>query len=239
MKILPWITLMAAALGTTAPVFSAEAPAAPAAVTNAVMQPALPDVAPAVAPTIIPGAPVRNVTLAFQDIAPAPGAMTLRGFQPNGQIEFGVRGDEVVTQATLNLEFTPSPSLIPVESHLKIYLNDQLVGVATISKEQLGKSNRIRMDIDPRYITDFNRLKMQLIGHYRNICENPANSEIWVDIGKSSALILRYQRLPLQNELSHFPEPFFDSRDNRPLVLPMVFAGSPDAEQQRAAAILS
>ncbi len=186
-----------------------------------------------------PLAPVRDVRLSFADVAPPPGSFTLRGVRPEGQIEFGVRSDEVVTQAQLELEFTPSPSLLPVESHLKVYLNDQLVGVTTISKEQLGKSNRIRMDIDPRYITDFNRLKMQLIGHYRNICENPANSEIWVDIGKSSALTLRYQRLPLQNELSHFPEPFFDSRDNRPLVLPMVFAGSPDAEQQRAAAILA
>src|SRR5476649_897789 len=239
MKILPWITLMAAALGTTAPVFSAEAPAAPAAVTNAVMQPALPDVAPAVAPTIIPGAPVRDVTLAFQDIAPAPGAMTLRGFQPNGQIEFGVRGDEVVTQATLNLEFTPSPSLIPVQSHLKVYLNDQLMGVEIIDKDQLGKPNHLQMAIDPRYITDFNRIRLEFIGHYQNICENPANSTLWLEIGKGSSLSLSYQKLPLSNELSHFPVPFFDARDTRALSLPMVFAASPDASQQQAAAILA
>lgn len=93
MKILPWVTLIAAALGITAPVFSAEAPATLAPISHVVMQPTLPVVPPAQAPMIIPGAPVRDVTLAFQDIAPAPGAMTLRGFQPNGQIEFGVRGD--------------------------------------------------------------------------------------------------------------------------------------------------
>jgi hypothetical protein len=192
-----------------------------------------------IATSAIPQAPIRDVQLRFGQVAPPPGTFVLRGVQPEGQIEFGVRSDEVVSQAQLNLEFTPSPSLIPVESHLKVYLNDQLMGVATITKEQLGKSNHIQMDIDPRYITDFNRLRLVFIGHYQNICENPANSTIWLDIGKASSLNLRYQTLPLQNDLSHFPEPFFDGRDTRPLVLPMVFAGSPDATQQRAAAILS
>src|SRR5471030_2477856 len=243
MKILPWITLMAAALGTTAPVMSAEAPVMPQPVSHAVMQSApvssLPSVAPAVAPMIIPGAPVRNVTLAFQDSAPAPGAMTLRGFQPNGQIEFGVRGDEVVTQATLNLEFTPSPSLIPVQSHLKVYLNDQLMGVEVINKDQLGKKNHLQMTIDPRYVTDFNRIRLEFIGHYQNVCENPANSTLWLELGKGSLLSLQYQKLPLSNDLAHFPVPFFDARDSRPLDLPMVFAASPDATQQQAAAILA
>ncbi|WP_162869263.1 cellulose biosynthesis cyclic di-GMP-binding regulatory protein BcsB, partial [Escherichia coli] len=68
---------------------------------------------------------------------------------------FGVRSDEVVSQAMLDMEFTPSPALIPVESHVKVYLNDELMGVTTIAKEQLGKPNRIQMAIDPRYITDF------------------------------------------------------------------------------------
>ncbi|WP_213991052.1 cellulose biosynthesis cyclic di-GMP-binding regulatory protein BcsB [Sodalis sp. dw_96] len=184
-------------------------------------------------------APVRDVRLRFADVAPPPGTFVLRGVSPEGQIEFGVRSDEVVTQAQLALEFTPSPSLIPIESHLKVYLNDQLVGITAITKDQLGKSNHVLIDIDPLYIGDFNRLRLEFIGHYQDICENPANSTLWLDIGKFSSLNLRYQRLPLQNELSHFPEPFFDARDNRPLVLPMMFAASPDAGQQRAAAILA
>ncbi|TKI07815.1 cellulose biosynthesis cyclic di-GMP-binding regulatory protein BcsB [Martelella alba] len=189
--------------------------------------------------TALSPAPVREVRLRFADTAPAPGTFTLRGISPEGQIEFGVRSDEVVTQARLALEFTPSPSLIPQESHLKVYLNDQLVGVVPITKDQLGKSNRTTLDIDPLYITDFNRLRLEFVGHYQDICENPANTALWLDIGKTSSLNLRLQRLPLVNELSHFPEPFFDSRDTRPLVLPMVFAGAPDTGQQRAAAILA
>ncbi|WP_194830476.1 cellulose biosynthesis cyclic di-GMP-binding regulatory protein BcsB, partial [Klebsiella quasipneumoniae] len=46
-----------------------------------------------------------------------------------GYLEFGVRSDEYVSQAILDLEFTPSPSLLPIESHLNIYLNDEIMGV--------------------------------------------------------------------------------------------------------------
>ncbi|MBE8372206.1 cellulose biosynthesis cyclic di-GMP-binding regulatory protein BcsB, partial [Leptospira borgpetersenii serovar Hardjo-bovis] len=35
------------------------------------------------------------------------------------------------------------------------------------------------------------------------------------------------------------PVPFFDSRDNRPLELPMVFAAAPDLATQQAASIVS
>lgn len=186
-----------------------------------------------------PNAPVRDVQLPFAQIAPPPGTFALRGTRPQGQVEFGVRSDEVVSQAMLDLTFTPSPSLIPEQSHVKVYLNDELMGVKTITKEQLGKTNQVQLSIDPRYISDFNRVRLEFVGHYQNICENPANSVLWLDISKSSSLNLRFQKLPLENDLSHFPEPFFDRRDNRPLNLPMVFAGQPDLMQQRAAGILA
>lgn len=185
------------------------------------------------------GAPLRNSQLSFAQLAPPPGSMTLRGTRTTGQIEFGVRSDEVVTRALLNLSFRPSPALLPTLSQLKVYFNDELVGLITLTPEQLGKETQTQLSIDPRYIADFNRVRFELVGHYANVCENPANSAIWLDIGKQSGIDLTLQKLPLKNDLSHFPEPFFDSRDTRPLTLPMVFSAQPDVTQQRAAAILA
>lgn len=185
------------------------------------------------------GAPLRNSQLSFAQLAPPPGSMTLRGTRTTGQIEFGVRSDEVVTRALLNLSFRPSPALLPTLSQLKVYLNDELVGLITLTPEELGKEIQTQLSIDPRYIADFNRVRFELVGHYANVCENPANSAIWLDIGKQSGIDLTLQKLPLKNDLSHFPEPFFDSRDTRPLTLPMVFSAQPDVTQQRAAAILA
>jgi cellulose synthase operon protein B len=186
-----------------------------------------------------PGAPLRDSQLSFTQLAPPPGSMTLRGTQPNGQIEFGVRSDEVVTRALLNLSYRPSPALLPTLSQLKVYLNNELVGLVTVTPEQLGKENQTQLAIDPRFISDFNRVRFELVGHYANVCENPANSAIWLDIGKESGIDLTLQKLPLKNDLSHFPEPFFDARDTRPLTLPVVFAAQPDVAQQRAAGILA
>jgi hypothetical protein len=186
-----------------------------------------------------PAAPLRNSQLSFVKLAPAPGSMTLSGTRTSGQIEFGVRSDEVVTRALLNLTYRPSPALLPVLSQLKVYLNDELIGLITITPDQPGKEIQTQLAIDPHYIADFNRVRFELVGHYANICENPANSTIWLDIGKESGIDLTLQKLPLKNDLSHFPEPFFDTRDTRPLTLPMVFAAQPDIKQQRAAAILA
>lgn len=199
----------------------------------------MPGVAPAGAPVVVDGTPSRDVKLTFAQIAPPPGSMVLRGMNPTGSVEFGMRSDEVVSKAVLNLEYTPSPALLPVQSQLKVYLNDELMGVLPVTKEQLGKKTTAQMPVDPLFITDFNRVRLEFVGHYRDICENPANSTLWMDIGRSSSLALTYQTLPVQNDLSHFPIPFFDSRDDRGLVLPMVFASTPDIEQQRAAGIIA
>ncbi|VFT74424.1 cellulose synthase regulator protein [Klebsiella aerogenes] len=93
--------------------------------------------------------PQREVKLTFATIAPPPGSIVLRGSRPDASVEFGMRSDELVANALLNLEYTPSPSLLPVQSQLKVYLNDELMGVLPVTKEQLGKKIRAQLPIDP------------------------------------------------------------------------------------------
>ncbi|MDX1265813.1 MAG: cellulose biosynthesis cyclic di-GMP-binding regulatory protein BcsB [Oceanisphaera sp.] len=184
--------------------------------------------------------PTREVALNFSQLATeSKGNLVLRGSSPEGKLEFGVRSDEMVSGALLDLEFTPSPALLPVESQVKVYLNDEMMGVVPVASGQPGNRSRVQVPLDPRYISDFNQVKLDFIGHYQRTCENPVHSALWLDVGSGSKLSLRYQALPLKNDLSYFPEPFFDSRDNRPLTLPMVFSASPALAQQKAAAMLA
>lgn len=194
---------------------------------------------PDAAPVVVEDAPSRDVKLSFAQIAPPPGSMVLRGSNPDGGVEFGMRSDEVVSKALLNLTYTPSPSLLPITSQLKVYLNDELMDVLPVTKEQLGKKVTAQIAVDPLYITDFNRVRLEFIGHYRDVCENPANNTVWLDVARNSSLDLTYRSLKVRNDLSHFPVPFFDTRDNRALELPMVFAASPDLQQQQAAGIIA
>lgn len=184
-------------------------------------------------------APTRTLQLLFNKEGINQAGFSLKGIQPEQEIEFTVRKDEIVTKALLKLQFTPSPSLIPIESQLKVYLNNELMGVITITSAQLGKSSAVEIPLDPLYISDFNKLKLSFIGHYKEICENPVNSTLWLDVSQSSSLELTLQTLELSNNLVNFPEPFFDPQDRRPLKLPMVFSGPPTIQQQKAAAILA
>lgn len=235
--------LMTNAAPATQPLINAEPPAAPAipvqADDNQPVGQVMPGVPGADAPIVAQNGPSRDVKLTFAQIAPPPGSMVLRGVNPNGSIEFGMRSDEVVTKAMLNLEYTPSPSLLPVQSQLKVYLNDELMGVLPVTQEQLGKKTLAQMPINPLFITDFNRVRLEFVGHYQQVCENPASSTLWLDVGRSSVLDLTYQTLEVNNDLSHFPVPFFDPRDNRAMTLPMIFAGAPDRVLQQAASIVS
>jgi hypothetical protein len=184
-------------------------------------------------------APSQTVTLSFKDILPQKSGLTISNFTPEEKIEFSIRKDQLVSQAVLHLQFTPSPALIPVLSQLKIYLNDELIHVISINTEQLGTLSTADVPIDPLYIKDFNALRFEFIGHYSALCENPAHSSLWITINKFSALELTTQTLLLKDDLANFPEPFFDSMDNKLLSVPVVFAGQPDLMQQRAAAILA
>ncbi|NNG64083.1 cellulose biosynthesis cyclic di-GMP-binding regulatory protein BcsB, partial [Pseudomonas fragi] len=88
-------------------------------------------------------------------------------------------------------------------------------------------------------ISDFNRVRLEFIGHYTDICEDPANSTLWVNISRSSSITLQEQALSLTNDLAFFPLPFFDPRNSGKLELPFVFAANPTLGEQKAAAILA
>lgn len=189
--------------------------------------------------TQTPPAPTRNWQILFNKQGIKQNSIVLKGLSPEQIVTFSIRKDELVTAADLKLQYTPSPSLIPVESQLKVYLNDQLMNVITITADQLGKANNVVIPLDIRYISDFNQIKFTFIGHYRIVCENPASTTLWIDISQGSSIDLTLQKVDLANDLTNFPEPFFDELDERPVNLEVLFPGKPNIKQQKAAAILS
>lgn len=163
----------------------------------------------------------------------------LLGIRNTDQLEFGVRRDRLATDIELDLDFTPSPALLPVLSHLRVYLNDGLMGVVPFEREHMGQRNRRTLRLDPRLLQDFNRVRLEFVGHYADNCEDPTHSSLWVNIHRTSAIRVREQALAGDNDLAYFPLPFFDARDNTDVEIPMIFAASPSLGEQKAAAILA
>lgn len=183
--------------------------------------------------------PTHTRTLTFEQLGTRQ-ALPLRGAKSSVGVGFGVRSDELVVDARLRVGYVYSPSMIDRLSHIKVYLNDEVVGILPITKERGGEQVTHELSLDPSLISDYNNLRLQLIGHYvLDHCEDPLHGSLWVDISGRSSLQLKVQPLALHNDLGMFPEPFFDARDSTRLTLPMVFASKPSLQTLEAAGTIS
>jgi hypothetical protein len=225
--------LLALAAATAAPAIEA-APAAArsapgaSASASAAAAAATPPAAPAAEAT------VRKLTLAALAGTPVIRLRTISGLSNLG---FGVRRDEIVTKAVLKLQYAHSPSLLAEQSHLKLLLNDEFIVTLPLPRESGGRKQSATIDIDPRLLSDFNRLSLQFIAHYTNECEDPLHNSLWADISGASTLELTVQPLPIKDDLARLPGPFFDAADSARVRLPFVFGAAPDHATLRAAAI--
>ena len=182
--------------------------------------------------------PGRQIDLSFARMG-GTGGINLRGTEGETTLNFSLRGDEVVESADLRLDYTFSPALLADLSHLKVYLNDELLQTLALPKENLGKPQHIRIPIDPRYFADYNKLRLQFIGHYTMECEMPSHSSLWANLSDESRLTLQLRQLQLPNDLAQLPLPFFDPRDNRKLQAQFVYAAGADATTLKAAGIVA
>ncbi|MEA9895814.1 cellulose biosynthesis cyclic di-GMP-binding regulatory protein BcsB [Xanthomonas campestris pv. raphani] len=184
----------------------------------------------------VPSAPVAGSTRAstLRDLG-IDYEITLRGVQGSAGVPFSVRSDEIVTAATLNLKYSYSPSLLPDLSHLKVTINGVTVGTLPTDKANAGKLLSADLPIDPRLVTDYNQLNLQLIGHYTRECEDPDHSSLWANVDAATTLSLTTTPLALANNLALLPVPFFDVRDTRRLELPFYFPQQPDMATLQAA----
>lgn len=210
-------SLLALALAVGAPLASRAAPAP---------LPASPSVAPATTAGEAYSYTLKQLGARYP--------MNLRGVEGSDSVSFGIRSDEVVTAARLTLDYSYSPALLPDLSQINVLVNDEVAASLPVPKDGAGKPQQATLDLPPRLITDFNRLTLQLVGHYTMQCEDPLHSSLWAKIGNGSELQIRVTRIVLDDDLATLPRPFFDRRDARPLVLPFVIPGAGNAALEAA-----
>lgn len=201
-----------------------------------------PAVQPEAAATPLPTAALMSGSRRSQQTLSQLGAnyeITLRGVQGLAGVPFSIRNDQVVDHATLRLKYSYSPALLPDLSHLKVTVNGVNVATLATPTEEAGRLVERDIDIDPRLIIDYNRINLQLIGHYTRDCEDPDHTSLWANIDNGSVLELGWTPLRLADDLSLLPVPFFDARDSGTLELPFVFAGQPANATLEAAGIVS
>lgn len=202
------------------------APAMPAALLSAT----------ASVPTSLPAGATQTMIYSLKQLGAA-GQLALRGTSPLQGLHFGVRGDQVVTNATLQLNGALSPGLLPDVSNITVTLNDQYVGTIPVNPKQSNFT--LTLPINPVFFQGANVLNFRLAGQYSRQCNDPLSGLIWGTIYNSSILSMTVQNLPPQRDLSQLPMPFFDKVESQPLVLPFILPHNPTGETLQAAGILA
>ncbi|MFA6921753.1 MAG: cellulose biosynthesis cyclic di-GMP-binding regulatory protein BcsB, partial [Gallionella sp.] len=145
----------------------------------------------------------EHYTYTFEELG-ALGPIELQGVDGYRNLTVSTRNDDVVTEAKLKLNYAWSPALIPELSHLKVMLNDELMTSLPLPHENSnGQVSDIKLD--PTMFVDFNKFKLQLIGHYTRDCEDPLHSTLWANISNKSKFELTVRRLNLSNDLALLP----------------------------------
>jgi cellulose synthase (UDP-forming) len=169
-----------------------------------------------------PSGTTRTQVLTLKDLG-ANSPIRLIGVQGEGSLPLSVRHDEIVTGGKMDLTFAYSPALIPELSHLTVLINGEVVGNIPLPKEK-SSGQTATLPINPVLFQEDNRILFRFIGHYTLGCEDPLHSSLWLVLSNSTSLTTQLQKLPLPNDLSLLPTPFYDSKDMQALNLPFVFA---------------
>ncbi|HEY1059911.1 MAG TPA: cellulose biosynthesis cyclic di-GMP-binding regulatory protein BcsB [Limnobacter sp.] len=178
----------------------------------------------------------RTLTLANMG---QPSGIKLTGVNKSVELNSGVRLDELVKQASLNLKMIYPSGMRHDQSFLRVYVNNQLAAISPLTENKAGVLHTTRIDLDPALFTDFSAIRIELDATYDTTCRDPNNPTLRVDIRPDSTLTLATEPLTLVDDLAVLPAPFFDPRDNRKLKLPVVLPAKIDANSLKAAGVLA
>jgi hypothetical protein len=145
---------------------------------------------------------------------------------------FGEPVTKVTTNATLQLNYA-APTLGPNEARLQVTLNEAEVGSIELLP---GPSEQVEFSLPTDLITSDNTLSLQL---QETGASCSAKNAVWVTISPASILKIDGTRLPLENDLSLLPPPFFDRAGMGSWSLPVVFGDQPDAITLKSAALVA
>lgn len=193
------------------------------------------DTAPA--PVIAAGTSgTRNEHLTFKDLRMRT-PIRLAGTRGEIGIPFGMRRNDIVTQALVTLRAAWSPALLSDLSQLVVLLNGEVVQTIPLTPANAGGIT-LKIPVNPAlFLPGDNQLNLRLVAHYARDCEDPFHSSLWANVSNvQSGFDLTVQSLPKAPDLSSLPGPFFDRNDNGAPRLPFVFAAAPSHGDLEAAA---
>jgi hypothetical protein len=153
---------------------------------------------------------------------------------------FSFHTNDVVNIVRLKLKYSYSPTLNSETSFLKINLNNQEIRSIPLLKSGARESLN-EIEIDPLLLNEWNKLSFHFVSHVdKPFCDDPRNPQLWLSISNKDTFVeADAVTLPVINDLSLFPVPFFDKHDIRDLTLPFIFAQKPSWATLQSAGVMA
>ena len=203
----------------------------------------------AAAAPFVPGQPV---------IAPAPAAalnqpisstisvaqmgqqqgIILSGGQLQSGIVFTLPGDEVITNARLNLSLRVSQALAARNTSLQLMLNGQPLGTLPLGASDSDVSD-YQLEIPAAMVVASNNLSFKINDADKLLCEKESAQNYQVTILPKTTLSLEGQQLNIGTRLRNFPRPFIDPLRMTPASVAMGFASNVAPDAISAAALVA
>tara|TARA_R110001606_G_scaffold111327_1_gene237765 strand:+ start:4621 stop:9048 length:4428 start_codon:yes stop_codon:yes gene_type:complete len=162
--------------------------------------------------------------------------LLLRGDGAQSGVAVSLRQDEVVTAARMTVLISHGPDLLEGTGQVVVEINGEPVRTLPLQGQD-ETVHEYSFDINPAYLVTHNQINFRLTGLADRACPNPLDDRVRAVIDGKSHLDMAVRRLPVANQLSALPSPFFDTASSRPAGLRVVFAGAPGRDAVQAAAI--
>ncbi|WP_394516956.1 cellulose biosynthesis cyclic di-GMP-binding regulatory protein BcsB [Pantoea sp. SGAir0175] len=167
-----------------------------------------------------------------------PRGITLTGGQLQSGILFTLPGDEVITNARLNLSLRVSAALAARNTSLQLMLNGQPLGTLPLGASDSDVSD-YQLDIPAAMVVSSNNLSFKINDADKLLCEKESAQQYQVTILPKTTLSLEGQQLNIGTSLRNFPRPFIDVQRMMPASVTFGFAANVSPDSVSAAALVA
>ncbi|MDH2068843.1 cellulose biosynthesis cyclic di-GMP-binding regulatory protein BcsB [Pantoea sp. GD03673] len=164
--------------------------------------------------------------------------ITLTGGQLQSGITFTLPGDEVITNARLNLTLRVSAALAARNTSLQLMLNGQPLGTLPLGATDSDVSD-YELDIPAAMVVSNNNLSFKINDADKLLCEKESAQQYQVTILPNTSLHLEGQQLNIGTSLRNFPRPFLDPQRMTASTITVGFARNVSPDAVSAAALVA
>ena len=141
---------------------------------------------------------------------------------------WNLRKDPVV-----KLSYEHSAVLSPHRSTLTVRVNGSAIASVALNEDNIT-NGMLEVPIRRDLLKQFNELKLSVVQHIEDECEDPFDPALWTRVSNESQLVFDYYEDPVAADLSTLPGPIFDPLDYGPVVVSLAGSAKASASQLEA-----